>query len=125
MDGYDPLLAPDAEAWLALDESARISAVEAYHEAERFKLPNLRVHATFHVVVETQIAMGDELPVREKVRQLMAQGLDRHDALHAVISVLVTNIFGPMKGKPASPDPNHAYFSALRRLTAQKWRRAR
>ena len=124
MDGYDPLLAPDAEAWLALDESARISAVEAYHEAERFKLPNLRVHATFHVVVETQIAMGDELPVRRKLVSLMADGLDRHDAIHAIASVLANHMHSLMTGSALGPDPNQAYFNELKRLTARRWQRS-
>ncbi len=40
-----------------------------------------------HVVVENQIALGDEIPVARNLHQLMAQGLDRHDAIHAIASV--------------------------------------
>ena len=55
-----------------------------YHRRAGIFPPNEQLHATFHVVVENQIALGDELPVRRAVDRLMAEGLDRHQAVHAV-----------------------------------------
>jgi hypothetical protein len=124
MDKYDPLVAPDPEAWLALDEGERMLLVEAYHEEHHIDLPNLQVHAAVHAGVENQIAEGDALPVREKARQLMAQGLNRHDAIHAIGWVLMTKMYDISRGKVTESDPNRAYFSALRRLSAQKWLRS-
>jgi len=124
MDKYDPLVAPEPAAWLALDEQERMNLVEEYHVRQRIELPNATVHATIHVVVENQIAEGDASPVREKARRLMVQGLDRHDAIHAIGSVVARHLSDVISGKVAGSDPNQRYFSALRRLTAQKWLRS-
>ena len=43
----------------------------------RVRLPNEKLHAVLHVVIENQIALGDEIP-----------GLDRHEAIHCIASVL-------------------------------------
>jgi hypothetical protein len=59
MQRYDPLKAPDPEAWLALDEQARIELVRDYHRRARIRLPNATVHAVLHAIVETQIGQGD------------------------------------------------------------------
>jgi hypothetical protein len=123
MDRYDPLVAPDPAAWLALDEGERISFIEKYHEEHGIELPSVHAHAAAHTVVENQIALGEALPVREKVRQLMAQGLDRHDAIHAISWVLMTQMYDISKGKVADGDQTRRYFSALRRLSARKWLR--
>ena len=120
---YDPLVEPDPAAWLAQDEQERIVLVEAYHLDEDVKLPNLKVHAVLHVVVENQIAEGDGLPVRRKVEELMAQGLDRHDAIHAIGSVLIVHLSNLISGARSGPNPNEAYFAELERLTADSWQR--
>jgi hypothetical protein len=85
----------------------------------RTELPSVHAHAG----VENQIAAGDALPVREKARQLMAQGLNRHDAIDAIGSVLMAHMYDISKGKVTGPDPDRAYLSALRRLSARKWLR--
>lgn len=124
MAKYDPLLAPEPAAWLALDEQERMDLIEEYHVRQRIQLPNAKIHATIHAIVENQIAEGEALPVREKARRLMAQGLDRHDAIHAIGSVVTRHLSDVVSGKVGGPDPNQRYFSALRRLTAQKWLRS-
>jgi thioesterase domain-containing protein len=125
MERYDPLIAPDAADWLDTDEGERIELVSAYHRCAKVKLPNPRLHATMHVAVENQVAMGDEVPVRRTVERLQAEGLDRHDAIHAVSSVLAEHMYDLVKtGSPAT-DPNTLYWAALEKLTAKEWRRAR
>jgi hypothetical protein len=121
---YDPLEAPDAEQWLALDEQERIQLALGYHTRARVELPNATVHATVHVIVENQIALGDETPVRLKARQLMAQGLDRHDAIHAIASVLVKHFNDVLRSPEPAADANQRYYAALRRLNARKWLRS-
>ncbi len=87
MDGYDPERAPDPEWWLSLDESERMDlAQESQHEDEQ--LPSPRSHAAIHLVIENQVAMGDEIPVAATLQRLLAEGLGRHDAVHAIGSVL-------------------------------------
>jgi hypothetical protein len=123
-DRYDPLHAPDPEAWLALDEQERLDRVSAYHIRAGIELPNVQVHATLHAIVENQIALGDETPVRNKARQLMAQGLDRHEAIHAIASVLVRHITTVVHDPSGAGDVNRRYYSALSRLNARKWLRS-
>jgi len=124
IDHYDPLSAPDAEQWLALDETARLLLVMDYHTRNAIELPNERLHAALHVTIENQIALGDATPVREKARQLMAQGLDRHQAVHAIISVLIKYLYGATPGRLPANDPNQRYYAALRRLNARQWLRS-
>jgi hypothetical protein len=40
-----------------------------------------------HVVVENQVALGEATSVPEALDRLINEGLDRHDAVHAVGSV--------------------------------------
>ena len=60
MKHYDPLKPPDPERWRSLDEQEQIDLVHDYHRRARIRLPNATVHAVIHVVVENQIALGDE-----------------------------------------------------------------
>ena len=121
---YNPLQAPDAEQWTAMDEDERILPVLDYHIKAGIQVPNAQAHATLHVVVENQIALGDATPVRLKARQLMAQGLDRHDAVHAIASVLIKFIGDTFRNPDAPGDSNKRYYSALHRLNARKWLRS-
>lgn len=84
---YNPDTPPRPGEWLALDEQARIRLAEDYHRKARIKLPNAKAHAAFHAIVENQIALG--LPsVLRAMERLAGQGLSRHDAIHAVCTVL-------------------------------------
>jgi hypothetical protein len=92
---------------------------EAYHRRAGIEVPNMTVHATVHAIVESQVAMGDELPARRTIERLMGEGLDRHDAVHAVGSVLAAHINDTLK---AGGPNNEAYNEAVERLTAETWR---
>jgi hypothetical protein len=121
---YDPLEAPDPKEWLELGEQERIDLVRDYHRLARIRLPNETLHATVHAIVEAQIALGDETPVRRIVERLIGEGLDRHDAIHAIGMVLAEHIYDVLKTKTSNEDPNAPYFAALERLTAEDWRRS-
>jgi hypothetical protein len=96
--------------------------VSAYHRRKKVKLPNSRLHAVVHVVVENQIALGEETVVNTLAR-LRAEGLSRHDALHAIGSVLAENMYELMHEDPgATDDPYRQYLERLQRLTAENWR---
>ncbi|HEX8209408.1 MAG TPA: hypothetical protein VF584_04395 [Longimicrobium sp.] len=120
---YDPDRSLDPEWWLALDEHERIRLVEEYHRKARVRLPNATAHAVFHVIVENQVALGSEIPVAATLARLMKMGLDRHDALHAISSVLAAHMHQLFQDEPSLPeDPNVAYFAALAKLTPRSWR---
>jgi hypothetical protein len=81
---YDPDKTPDLDEWRGTGEAERIEMVRRYHRKAGIELPNEQIHAAIHVIVENQIAEGDRIPVRETLVRLMSEGLDRHDALHAI-----------------------------------------
>lgn len=121
MHRYDPEHAPHPEQWLALDEQLRILLVEEYHRAARIRLPSLTAHAVFHAIVENQIAEDTESVVRAMAR-LTADGLSRHEALHAIASVLAEHIHGLFNAKADPGNAAASYNDAVEGLTARKWR---
>jgi hypothetical protein len=117
---YDPEVAPDPSGWQALGEDERIMLAETYHRRAGIEVPNMTVHATVHAIIESQAAMGDELPTRRTIERLMGEGLNRHDAVHAVASVLAVYINDALRAGSPSIE---AYNDAVERLTAESWRR--
>ena len=100
--------------WLLMDEGERIALVESYHRRRRIRVPRLTL----------QVALG-EAAVIDALARLRAEGLTRHEAVHAVGMVLAENIYELLKSPPeAASDPNPQYFDRLRRLTAAEWLRS-
>ena len=62
-------------------------------------------------------------PRRALVR-LMEEGLDRHEAIHAIAMALSEHIWDLLQGVGPKPDSNAPYFAALDHLTAEEWRRS-
>lgn len=120
MKRYDPARAPDAGEWLALDEQERIALVAAHHRRTRAKLPNLQLHAAIHVVVENQIAERIAV-VQETLEKLRAEGLDRHEAIHAIGSVVAEHMWKAMNETLRGPDLEQGYFRRLKALSASDW----
>ena len=118
---YDPNKPVDTRKWMALPESERIDLVLDYHTRKKTQLPNERMHAAIHAAVENQIALGDELPVESKLNDLMEEGLDRHEAVHAIGSVLAEQIYGILSEGSERDDQNVAYLEAVEQLTAKSW----
>ena len=107
-----------------LDEQERIDLVREYHRRAGIDLPNEKLHATLHAIVEAQIALKEETPVRRIAQRLIGEGLGRHDAIHAIGMVLAEHIYDVLKTTKSDKDPNAPYFAALERLTAEDWRRS-
>ena len=84
---YDPEKAPDPQEWLSLDGHERVRLVTNYHLAARTKIRNMRAHAALHALVEERIAHGFG-PICRTIDRLQKEGLTRHEAIHAVASVL-------------------------------------
>jgi hypothetical protein len=121
MTRYDPLQAPDPDAWLALSEDERIELAADFHRRAGDRAPSAPAHAAIHCMVENQIALGEATPVRAAMERLMAEGLDRHEAIHAVGSALAGLLADLSRGEGPA-DFNAAYGAALGRLTAESWR---
>jgi len=120
MHKYNPDVNPDAAKWLALDEDERLRLVRDFHRRARAKLPNLEAHATVHAIVENQLAEG--LPEATRaLKRLLEAGLDRHDCIHAIASVLMEHIWNLTNKPPGEGDPHAPYLAGLERLTAESW----
>ncbi len=126
MKHYDPEVAPNPRQWLELDEQDRIRLVERHHRAAGIKLPSVKAHAAFHAIVENQIAQGLE-PVVRAMQRLKAEGLSRHDALHAIGSVAANYFYEAMNSNEDEEEfgatVEARYNAEVERLTAKEWRR--
>jgi hypothetical protein len=124
METYDPMKAPGSDGWLEMDEQERIALVRMYHESEGVELENETLHAAIHTIVENQLAMRDDR-VQQTFERLMTEGLDRHEALHAVGSVLAEHLWGIMKEQTEESASSENYYRGLSELTVKKWRETR
>lgn len=122
---YDPTQPQDPKQWGALSEQERVKAAEEAHLPPPDGHPpidNSRVHAALHAVVETQVAAGQPPEARRALDRLMAEGLTRHDALHAVGTVASEFLLQVLqRGQRFDAE---AYAKGLRALSAQAVRRA-
>jgi hypothetical protein len=115
-DAYDPLNMPDPDDWRSMDEDERIILISEYHRETGVVQENEQIHAVIHLVVEDQSLLGDELSVQATLERLMREGLDRHEAIHAVGSVLMDYLQSLMRGDTA-PGAIDKYNEELEKLT--------
>ncbi len=74
-----------------------------------------------HTVVENQLALDDQT-VRGTLERLMRDGLARHQAVHAIGTVLIEYLHDLLHAKTPSTDSHAPYYAALQQLTPKKWR---
>ena len=120
---YDANLAPDPDWWLGLDEWERIShALDGHGVApdSHPATPNPRLHAVIHTVVETQLAQGEPPEARRTLARLQLAGCTRHEALHAIGSVVSETVIDVMQEQ--RPYNAKAYSEALAGLVPEDWR---
>jgi hypothetical protein len=55
------------------------------------------------------------------MQRLMGEGLDRHESIHAVGSVLAGHVKDLLGRPDPDAEPNDSYYAALDRLTAKDW----
>ena len=119
---YKPDVPPNSSDWLSLDEAERILLVKSHHNRIRAKLPNVTLHAAIHVTIENQLAEG--IPeVQDAMGRLVKDGINRHEAIHAIGSVLAKYIFTIAKGQAKGIDFNKKYFEDLSTLTIESWQK--
>jgi hypothetical protein len=117
---YDPTEPPVPSEWLEADEGERLDAVLRHHKRARFRGGNVRVHSVVHVAVESQLAEGLQATVRAMSR-LTEGGLDRHEAIHAIGSVVAGQIYQVFQQRAHDPE---VYAAELDKLTVESWRRS-
>ena len=119
---YKPDEPLNSSEWLSLDEAERISLVKAHHNRIKTELPNATLHAAIHVTIENQLAEG--IPeVQDAMVRLVKDGIDRHEVIHAIGSVLAKHIFNIAKGQTQGIDSNRKYLEDLSTLTVESWKK--
>ena len=121
MERYDPNQDPPPEEWLALDEQERMGLCEEYHARQWTRIPNAERHAVVHAIVENQLALGEPVLVATLAR-LRSEGVARHDAIHAIGSVLSAHLDSLPKDPRSQDEQNERYHEALRKLSANQWK---
>lgn len=116
---YSPHRDPDPEEWLQTDESERLRQVKAYHLKKKIRIPGFESHAATHVTVENQLAEGKPANVRATLARLMADGLSRHDAIHAIGCLVMEGIYRVMH--EGAPFDAAEYERELETLTRDSW----
>ncbi len=121
MDIYNPNEPIDSESWLALDEAIRIELVHDFHSELELDMTDvaLSLHSSIHVIVENQLAMKVDL-LPETIAKLIRQGLNRHEAIHAIGAIISTDIFDVLKGSSEKFSPIK-YRRKLEKITAKRW----
>lgn len=120
---YDASQDIPSRDWLALDEEARVQAVERHHRSlgtAHAPTPRPRLHAALHVVVENQLALGDPPEVASALQRLRREGLSRHDAVHALLGVAAEHVLATLSA--GEKFDREAYGRALASLSAERYR---
>jgi len=121
MNSYDPDRSSPPADWLGTDEGERLELVASYHRRNKIRLPNAQLHAVVHVIVENQLALGEEV-VLNTLARLQSEGLSRHDAVHAIGSVLADDLYELMQeNTDATGNTYRRYLEGLQKITAQEW----
>ena len=95
--------------------------MEDYHSEEGEELPNLPLHAGVHIIVENQVAMGTATRTAATLERLQGEGLDRHDAIHAIGSVLADFLFNFLRRTALDGDPAADLDDKVDALSAAAW----
>ena len=75
-----------------------------------------------HVVVENQVALGAVTLVPATLDRLIGEGLDRHESVHAIGSILMSIVFDVASEADDGGYINEKCSRALATLTAAGWR---
>lgn len=123
MEKYNPLIEPNKEQWLNSSEKDRMETVRAFHKdnVEGLDDEAVLMHVSIHVIVENQLALGVEC-IPETIAKLTRQGLDRHEAIHAIGSMISEDIFNIIRGEKTEFSLKK-YRKKLEKITAKRWRK--
>jgi hypothetical protein len=83
----------------------------------------LRLHLAIHAVVETQAMEGTPIETASTLERLVREGLDRHEAVHAVGAVASEEVLACLSD-PSKRYDEGRYIARLEALTAKSWREA-
>jgi hypothetical protein len=117
---YNPEIEPDPDALRNVDESELHLAVRQYHlRADEPMGEGEGMHEAMHCIVESQIADNDPPETRIAVARLVADGLSRHDAIHAAAWVVSDHMYQALTTK--RPPDLVKIRNDMAALTRRKW----
>jgi hypothetical protein len=122
--GYDAAVDVATEAWRDLSEQERLSRVARFHNETLTPAqmpPSMQRHAAMHVIVETQLAEDQPAEARVALRRLMAEGMSRHEAVHALGWLSTEHMRRALEAQ--RPVDLAAYAADLSTLTVRSWLR--
>lgn len=122
---YDPLVDPVPSQWLELSEDERIDVVLEHHRGDGFEPSRAKLHAVTHVVIENILAEGLVDGAAAKLRELVADGLDRHEAIHALGTAVTGSIFEALRSTDRATAPGgreRDLASRIAEVSVESWR---
>jgi hypothetical protein len=125
---YDASAPPDADYWLGLAPRERNLAAVEHHELDQphAVADSQHMHAVAHAAIETQLVEGDLPQVRAALERLVAGGVARHDAVHALGMVFMEQIYDLLRreevgAQPTEAEANAAYVARIDELTVESY----
>jgi len=118
---YDPARPVDAEEWSQLDEGEQIGLVMGIIAGRASGFQTRACTRACMSPWRTRFFLGEETPVAAALRRLMGEGLGRHDAIHAIASVLSGVMYDTVTRKEVR-DLKAVYYNEVSRLTTEGWR---
>ena len=118
---YNPIKPPDPAAWRDLDAQERLILIEDFHRRAGDEAQSPQLHAVVHATVEDQVAAGEAI-VCNTLTRLLNGGLDRHEAIHAIGSIMTNHLYAALKSKAEPGNLHDAYLAEVETLTADRWR---
>lgn len=87
LDGEDALIAEIMNQHPEFDKIWPLGEMSSQPQEVNGNIVNPFVHATLHTIIEKQIEMENPPEVGETLKALLDQHLDRHEAIHRIVSV--------------------------------------
>ncbi len=87
LDGEDALIANIMDQHPEFDEIWPLGEMSSHPQEVNGTIVNPFIHTTLHMIIEKQIDMENPPEVAETLQALLAQRLDRHEAIHRIVSV--------------------------------------
>ncbi|MEX2496992.1 MAG: hypothetical protein WD448_12935 [Woeseia sp.] len=117
MPNYDPDHAPNPQQWLQLEGQERTRIIAEYLDRHGGYGGSLQRQAHLQALVETQLAEG-VTPVKGAFMRLRDNGLNRHEAIRALASVLGRCMPEVLNSEDTDAPPDKTYLAQLETLTA-------
>ena len=87
LEGEDAQIANVMDQHPEFDEIWPLGEMSAHPQEVNGSIVNPFVHATLHMIIEKQIEMENPPEVAETLKVLLTEGVDRHEAIHRILSV--------------------------------------